>query len=34
MLAWVLFVIIMLLTAAVIRSSSLWVFYETEREGA
>jgi multiple sugar transport system permease protein len=30
-LAWVLFIIIMLLTAVVIRSSSLWVYYEAER---
>lgn len=33
-LAWVLFVIIMVLTAIVLRSSSLWVYYETERERA
>jgi multiple sugar transport system permease protein len=31
-LAWVLFVIIMVLTALVLRSSSLWVFYEAERK--
>jgi multiple sugar transport system permease protein len=31
-LAWVLFVIIMLLTALVLRSSSLWVFYEAEKK--
>jgi multiple sugar transport system permease protein len=33
-LAWVLFVIIMALTALIIRSSSIWVYYETERERA
>lgn len=32
-LAWVLFVIILLFTALVFRSSSLWVFYETEQFG-
>jgi len=31
-LAWVLFVIIMILTALVLRSSSLWVFYEAEKK--
>jgi multiple sugar transport system permease protein len=31
-LAWVLFLIIMALTAVIIRSSSLWVYYESERE--
>jgi multiple sugar transport system permease protein len=31
-LAWVLFVIIMVLTALVLRSSSLWVYYEAERK--
>jgi multiple sugar transport system permease protein len=31
-LAWVLFVIIMALTALVLRSSSLWVYYEAERK--
>ena len=30
-LAWVLFVIIMVLTALIIRSSSLWVYYEAEQ---
>jgi multiple sugar transport system permease protein len=30
-LSWVLFVIIMLLTALTFRSSSLWVYYESER---
>ncbi len=30
-LAWILFLIIMVLTALVIRSSSLWVYYESER---
>jgi multiple sugar transport system permease protein len=30
-LAWVLFVIIMILTALIIRSSSIWVYYEAER---
>jgi multiple sugar transport system permease protein len=29
-LAWVLLVIILLLTAAIFRSSGLWVFYESE----
>jgi multiple sugar transport system permease protein len=29
-LVWVLFVIILLLTAAIFKSSSLWVFYESE----
>ena len=33
-LAWVLFVVIMALTLLIIRSSSLWVYYETEREKA
>jgi multiple sugar transport system permease protein len=33
-LAWVLFLIIMVLTALVLRSSSVWVFYESERERA
>jgi ABC-type sugar transport system permease subunit len=33
-LAWILFVIIMILTVLVLRSSSVWVFYETERERA
>lgn len=31
-LAWVLFIIIMLLTVLVIRSSALWVYYEAERD--
>jgi multiple sugar transport system permease protein len=31
-LAWVLFIIIMILTAFVLRSSSLWVYYEAERK--
>lgn len=31
-LAWILFIIIMALTAVIIRSSSLWVYYEAERE--
>jgi len=31
-LAWVLFLIIMLLTALIIRSSALWVYYESERK--
>lgn len=31
-LAWVLFVIIMVLTGLVLRSSSLWVYYEAERK--
>jgi multiple sugar transport system permease protein len=30
-LAWILFIIIMALTAVIIRSSSLWVYYESER---
>jgi multiple sugar transport system permease protein len=29
-LAWVLFLIVLLLTLAVFRSSALWVFYEGE----
>lgn len=32
--AWVLFLIVMLLTLAVFRSSPLWVFYENERRSA
>lgn len=32
--AWVMFVIIMILTALVFKSSSAWVFYETEAGGA
>lgn len=32
-LAWVLFVIVMVLTLLVFRSSPLWVFYEQERQG-
>jgi len=32
-LAWVLFLIVMLLTLMVFRSSPLWVFYERERQG-
>lgn len=32
-LAWVLFIIVMLLTLLVFRSSPLWVFYEKERQG-
>lgn len=32
-LAWVLFIIVMLLTLMVFRSSPLWVFYEQERQG-
>lgn len=31
-LAWVLFIIIMVLTALIIRSSSVWVYYEAERQ--
>jgi len=31
-LAWVLFVVIMALTALVLRSSALWVYYEAEKE--
>lgn len=31
-LAWILFLIIMVLTALVLRSSSMWVFYESERD--
>jgi multiple sugar transport system permease protein len=31
-LAWVLFLIIMLLTALVLRSSSFWVYYEAEKK--
>lgn len=30
-LAWILFIIIMIITLLVIRSSTLWVFYETEQ---
>lgn len=33
-LAWVLFLVIMTLTVLIIRSSSVWVYYETERERA
>jgi multiple sugar transport system permease protein len=32
-LAWILFVIILIMTLLVFRSSSLWVFYETEVQG-
>lgn len=32
-LAWVLFIIVMILTLLVFRSSPLWVFYEQERQG-
>ncbi len=32
-LAWVLFLIVMVLTLFVFRSSPLWVFYESERQG-
>lgn len=32
-LAWILFIIVMLLTLMVFRSSPLWVFYERERQG-
>jgi multiple sugar transport system permease protein len=32
-LAWVLFIIVMVLTLLVFRSSPLWVFYEQERQG-
>jgi multiple sugar transport system permease protein len=32
-LAWVLFVIILIFTALVFKSSSLWVYYETEQTG-
>ncbi len=31
-IAWVMFVIVLLLTLLVLRSSTLWVFYETEEE--
>lgn len=31
-LAWILFIIIMVITLLVIRSSALWVFYETEQK--
>jgi multiple sugar transport system permease protein len=31
-LGWILFVIIMILTLLVVRSSSVWVYYETERK--
>jgi multiple sugar transport system permease protein len=31
-LAWVLFVMIMALTLLVLRSSSLWVYYEAEKK--
>jgi multiple sugar transport system permease protein len=31
-LAWILFIIIMAITLLVIRSSALWVFYETEQK--
>jgi multiple sugar transport system permease protein len=32
-LAWVLFLIVMMLTLMVFRSSPLWVFYERDRQG-
>ncbi|HMP39403.1 MAG TPA: sugar ABC transporter permease [Roseiflexaceae bacterium] len=32
-LAWVMFIIVMILTLLVFRSSPLWVFYESERQG-
>ncbi len=32
--AWVMFIIILLLTALVFKSSSAWVFYETEAGGS
>ncbi len=32
-LAWILFVIIMVLTLLVLRSSNVWVYYEAERKG-
>ena len=32
--AWVMFIIILILTALVFKSSSAWVFYETEAGGA
>jgi len=32
-LAWVLFLIVMVLTLLVFRSSPIWVFYESERQG-
>ena len=32
-IAWVMFIIVMLLTLLVFRSSALWVFYERERQG-
>jgi multiple sugar transport system permease protein len=32
-IAWVMFIIVMLLTLLVFRSSALWVFYEQERQG-
>lgn len=32
-LGWILFVIIMVITLLVLRSSALWVFYEAERKG-
>ena len=33
LLAWVLFVIVLLLTLLTLRSSSAWVYYETEMKG-
>jgi multiple sugar transport system permease protein len=33
-LAWILFVIILFFTAIVVRSSSLWVYYEGQKDGA
>jgi multiple sugar transport system permease protein len=32
-LAWILFIIIMILTLLVLRSSNVWVYYETEKKG-
>ena len=32
-IAWVLFIIVLILTLFVFRSSPFWVFYETERQG-
>jgi multiple sugar transport system permease protein len=32
-LAWILFVIILLLTGLVFRTSAFWVYYETEQYG-
>jgi multiple sugar transport system permease protein len=32
-LLWILFVVILAITAAILRSSSFWVYYEVEQDG-